>query len=1280
MATSWKKSLRCVIAISVVIIVAMTVDESPTQQAFAEEHASVIHDVLPEPPLCVLKKSVFEVSRTLTFNGENLSFRGDMRLELVPVGSDGDSISVGPEVNWESDDRIRLDLRAIEAVLWPYGRITARARITDPRGLPLSNWSPRFIVASTSRACGGSYGNDQLTPFPPTVAVRGVEGDLWADVVLGKPDFSQSGPDEVVPFKLFNPGGVIVDRSTSPGRMYVWDSGNSRVLGVDLETCYEGPQPCSAEMVIGQPSGYDHSACNHDSGVQSFPNRAPAAADTLCGIPDTSLSPDESHTFVTMAVGPTGDLFVPDSFNNRVLRYTDPFGTDAVADQVWGQRDFSGIVCNEGDSRPSPSSLCFHSGTNSYVLNEYGNGVELDSEGSLWVVDGGNNRVLRFPVDVDTGDIASAADLVLGQRDLWSDGVGNSLSQLHVPSAVRIGPTGRLLVADSFNDRILVFEPPFESGMQANGTFGSELRRPTGLEVDPTDRGLWVNDSGNGMIELWDWTGTEVLKVIGRESYQPNRECDVHHAIWGPGLMGVCPSAGGIGIDSEGNVLVSSYIGKTSVLRFPSHSERAGSVGVGPPDMRLFSPPLRTNFKGRRGIQSPRDVAVWADQLVVSDINRLMFWNGLDSVTNGRPADGIIGEDYRYTNHADCCGRISVDAAGRLWVVGFEGKGYIDIYQMPLTEYSVPVHTIWRHQSSLPVLGTADRISLNCCTHTIVPVGTGEYLWIADTDSHRVLRIRDPITNPMVDVILGQLEPGGTQCNRGEDFEVSTFHVPNVRAPGNALCFPGAIALDRYGNLFVSDHTLEVVGNQRMLVFDSGLFPDNASELVLAPNQTKVFLASHRGDTKLVVNFFSSRDVIPAKRAHGSGLFPAATFKPAFDSTNRMVVGYNAYMAPRFAGFYDDPLSPEQYPTGHLYDFGSMQYSATFDHRHDLYITDINRGRVLIYRNPFGNEPTVGSEASADRLRPPAPLPQYPATLKLVGPEPPYCVVRNSEKTYERLLEFTLVDDSPDRADQRMRFRRIPTGEVWDIRFGPFRDSARRSSGENSEGERVLIDIGWDIGEMWPHIDRLTLTTMIIGEDEVALTNWSSAFVLAENVEACGAVLPTPIPTFTPTPVPTATLTPVPTATLTPVPTATLTPVPTATLTPVPTATLTPIPTATLTPVPTATFTPVPTVTLTPVPTNEAERSPTTVTPESTALEPRASTTPPPAVVEQQPTLTTPPQIDEPDSPPSAVGCNSVAGTQSSGVGLGGLALLVFPGAIAGWRRLARSRSTKNST
>jgi hypothetical protein len=73
-----------------------------------------------------------------------------------------------------------------------------------------------------------------------------------------------------------------------------------------------------------------------------------------------------------MAIGDAGGLFVPDSYNNRVLQYDAPFELDALADRVWGQSSFSGNLCNRGLAAPTAETLCFHSSTNQNAVERYG--------------------------------------------------------------------------------------------------------------------------------------------------------------------------------------------------------------------------------------------------------------------------------------------------------------------------------------------------------------------------------------------------------------------------------------------------------------------------------------------------------------------------------------------------------------------------------------------------------------------------------------------------------------------------------------------------------------------------------------------------------------------------------------------------------------------------------------------------------------------------------------------------------------------------------------------
>ena len=798
---------------------------------------------------------------------------------------------------------------------------------------------------------------NDFAPFLQTKAVRGVAGDLWADVIIGQPDFSQITDDQVVPFKLFNPGGVIVDRSVSPGRLYVWDAGNSRILGVDLRTCYAGPSPCVADVVIGQPSGFDHAACNADSNVQNFPFRAAASAETLCGIPDITIPPDEDRSHVTMAVDSWGNLYVPDVLNNRVLKYERPFETDSVADEVWGQSDFSGIVCNRDSPgfAPTRKSLCLSHWNVWSILEGFTSGVEVDSDGNLWVADAGNHRVLRFSLNHATGTIAKQADLVLGQPHFQISERGSSLERLDSPAAVRTDTNGWLYVADKGNDRVLVYQPPFTSGMSATSVFGSGFKRPTSLEMHVDNQSLWVNDSGNLRFERWDLNGAGIR---GEEHSVSSR------------------TGGGIGIDSEGNILIAITRFTQDVIRHPSTGRAAGSAVHQFFDRKLFSPPGGHNFKGSRELGWVAGVAVYGDQLIAADYKRLMFWNGINSLSNGKPADGVIGETHWQQSAHTCCGRIKVDQAGRLWVLGTDVTRFIRVYQLPLTAQAIPIQTIRTESLSLPVLGTSDRVRIGPTTQriltvggppggtsittgpfirSIAPVGNGDMVWISDSYNHRVLRIRDPLTNPVVDVILGQTDSSGNMCNRHSHISPWANPADHTGPPtADMLCFPGGLAIDRFGNLFVSDHSLEVSGNRRLLVFAAGSIPLDNQSVIYAPAASKVFSNLDVVDDRYFAHSYAPRQVVDTGTVYLRRRLPA-TWEPAFDSANHMAVGFNSFMGPRFIGLYHNALGPDTAPSGFLHDLVSMPYAMTFDENDNLYVTDINYNRILIYWNPFNN-------------------------------------------------------------------------------------------------------------------------------------------------------------------------------------------------------------------------------------------------------------------------------------------------------------------------------------
>src|ERR1039458_2078794 len=74
-------------------------------------------------------------------------------------------------------------------------------------------------------------------------------GDFTADVVLGQVDFFGNAPS-VGQAGLNIPGGVAIDRGSSPNPLYVVDSANNRVLGWNSVSSLSNG--AMADLVIGQ--------------------------------------------------------------------------------------------------------------------------------------------------------------------------------------------------------------------------------------------------------------------------------------------------------------------------------------------------------------------------------------------------------------------------------------------------------------------------------------------------------------------------------------------------------------------------------------------------------------------------------------------------------------------------------------------------------------------------------------------------------------------------------------------------------------------------------------------------------------------------------------------------------------------------------------------------------------------------------------------------------------------------------------------------------------------
>jgi sugar lactone lactonase YvrE len=273
-------------------------------------------------------------------------------------------------------------------------------------------------------------------------------------IVIGQPDLTTlTAGQPASPTAIGNPTAVAFD---SKGDLWVVDNSNNRVLE------YKPPFSTgeAASLVIGQTS------------LTGTGDASPAGG--LFG--PTGIAFDSS-----------GNLWVTDQGNNRVLEFTAPFSIGQAASVVIGQANFTGFA---------PSS------TAKGLFEPLG--IGFDSKGGLWVVDSANHRVLEYSAPFSIGD--TAASMVIGQSGFTT---GSSSTGLNA-YAIAFDSGGNLWVSDGISG-VAEYTAPLSTGetgsqmigpktITGNGTSpGSRLRAPEGLAFDAGSN-LWVADYDHGRV------------------------------------------------------------------------------------------------------------------------------------------------------------------------------------------------------------------------------------------------------------------------------------------------------------------------------------------------------------------------------------------------------------------------------------------------------------------------------------------------------------------------------------------------------------------------------------------------------------------------------------------------------------------------------------------------------------------------------------------------------------------------------------------------------------
>jgi sugar lactone lactonase YvrE len=269
------------------------------------------------------------------------------------------------------------------------------------------------------------------------------------------------------------------------GNLYVSDATNSRVTkwapGATTGVAAAGNDTAGSNLnELNEPKGIFSDASGDlyiaDQGNSRVVEWTAGAVQgtVVAGGNDTGSSLNDVAEPNGVYVDATGNVYVSDSYNNWVVKWAPGATTGAM---VAGFDGASGIGVN---ALSSPR------------------GITVDASGNIYVVDQGNNRVMKWAPGATQGT------LVAGSLDGSS---GSGLNQLDAPTGIFVDKSGNIYIADYYNNRVVKWAPNATAGVlvAGNGVPGNalyELDFPNDVYVEASGD-IYVADSDNYRIMEW---------------------------------------------------------------------------------------------------------------------------------------------------------------------------------------------------------------------------------------------------------------------------------------------------------------------------------------------------------------------------------------------------------------------------------------------------------------------------------------------------------------------------------------------------------------------------------------------------------------------------------------------------------------------------------------------------------------------------------------------------------------------------------------------------------
>jgi len=310
------------------------------------------------------------------------------------------------------------------------------------------------------------------------------------EMVFGQVDFSSVMSNQGTSpsaSTLHTPLKIIVYNSD----LWVADAGNNRILRYNNAWNVSTNSP-NADFVVGQR--------NLNYSTQ--------------GTSDSTF-----YNPVAMSIDGSGNMWVTDRLNNRILKFSNIYSQSIIAhaNVVFGQTGFSAFstpgICTQNNMW-EPNDVVFIGTT-------------------MYISDTKYNRILVYRNAASLGTNPNA-DFVFGQSDFVTSTNGGASQGLFEPKGLATDESGRLYIADNQYHRIMIFnnanalnynnpnasnyiaQKNNSTNQPTNAQPACEIGRvnsPAFLCYDLSKKILWCGDEGNNRITGYSYNKTQATTI-----------------------------------------------------------------------------------------------------------------------------------------------------------------------------------------------------------------------------------------------------------------------------------------------------------------------------------------------------------------------------------------------------------------------------------------------------------------------------------------------------------------------------------------------------------------------------------------------------------------------------------------------------------------------------------------------------------------------------------------------------------------------------------------------